>query len=211
MHMILLISLPFGKKQEQAQQQGEGAPAQPDDEARLRLYSLIIERYRDKIEEGEQKTVSDLKGMVQPHDPKVAKIRDSITEQFHPYVYEENFLSAAKMAFEFVCSFRTMSAPLPFWLGFADMEELMAGDEMDKSLLLCSLLRSLGSENSKVFVTDSRNSYVLFQFSGKSFVADHSQKGLLEKESGAEALSCLKGKIMYSFNDKEYEDFQEEG
>ena len=50
---------------------------------------------------------------------------------------------------------------------------------------------------------------MLFQFSGKSFVADHSQKELQEKQSGGEALSSLKGRILYAFNDKEYEDFQE--
>ena len=104
---------------------------------------------------------------------------------------------------------RTHGAYSGLWLEFSEMQEIMAGDEIDKSIMLCSLLRSLGSENAKVFMTDSGNSYVLFQFSAKSYVADHSQKDLAEKETGTAALESLKGKILYSFNDKEYESFQE--
>jgi len=198
------------KKQET---RGEGKPTPPppsESELLLRLCRLIIERYRDHIEAEEQKSVLDLQRQVKPFDERIAKIRDSITEGFHPYVYDEHFLSAAKEAFSFVSAFATMHAPVPFWLSFAEMEELMAGEEIDKSILLCSILRSLGSENAKVFVTDNRRSYVLFQFSGKSFVADHSEAAIAEKPSGAEALSHLSGKILYSFSDKEYDDFQEE-
>lgn len=180
-----------------------------DDEIRLKLYRLIIERYREMIEQGESRSVSDLKAMVMPHHEKIKELHESITEGFHPYVYGEHFSQAAKMCFEYVSSFRTIPPPVSFWLGFSEMQELMAGDEIDKSLLLCSLLRSLGSESAKVFVTDSRTSYVLFQFGGKSFVADHSQKELAEKGTGEEALGAIKGRIIYSFNDKEYESFGE--
>jgi len=189
-----------------------GKPNPPsDEEMKVRLYKLIIDRYRDKIEEYETKSVSDLKGLVQPKNATIAEIRDSVAEGFHPYVYQDNFLEAAKMAFQQVSSFKTIPAPVSFWLTFSEVEELMAGDEIDKSIFLCSLLRSLGSENAKVFVTDTRNSYVLFQFSGKSFVADHSQESLLEHPTGQAALDSLKGKILYAFNDLEYEDFQEPG
>ena len=179
------------------------SPAQPaaepsDDELKARLYKLIIDRYRDKIEEYETKSVSDLKGLVQPKNATIAEIRDSMSEGFHPYVYLENFLDCAKMAFKQVSSFRTIPAPVSFWLTFSELQELMAGDEIDKSIFLCSLLRALGSENAKVFVTDTRNSYVLFQFSGKSYVADHSQDGLSEHPTGQSALDSLKGRILYA-------------
>lgn len=211
-----LLNLPFMKKpagDKESQAASQAVPAVPEqpseDSLKLKLYRLIIDRYRDKIEEYETKSVSELKSLIQPHDEKVLQLRESISEGFHPYVYEEHFLSAAKTAFAHLGSFRTIPAPVSFWLTFSDMRELMAGDEIDKSILLCSLLRSMGSENAKVFVTDMRNAYVLFQFSGKSYVADHSQRELPTFESGEAALQHLKGKILYSFNDKEYEDFQE--
>ncbi|HIH19287.1 TPA: hypothetical protein HA225_04890 [Candidatus Micrarchaeota archaeon] len=209
-----LLNLPFMKKpaggKSEQPAHSSVSPASPtDDEVRLKLYKLIIERYRDKIEEYETKSVSELKSLIQPHDQKITSLRDSITAEFHPYVYEEHFLEAAKSAFAHISSFRTIPAPVSFWLSFPEMQEIMAGDEIDKSIVLCSLLRSLGSESAKVFVTDTRNSYVLFQFSSKSYVADHSQRELLEFDSGQNAMQCLKGRILYSINDREYEDFQE--
>jgi len=209
------MDLPFIKKKEKPESGSADTGAPPaqnepsEDEIRLKLYKLIIDRYRDMIEQGETRSVSDLKAMIMPHHEKIALLREAITGGFHPFVYEEHFLQAAKMCFEHVSSFKTISAPVSFWLEFAEMQVLMAGDEIDKSILLCSLLRSLGSQNAKVFMTDSRNSYVLFQFAGKSYVADYSQKELVEKETGEAALESLKGKIIYSFNDKEYESFQE--
>ncbi|VVB98673.1 Uncharacterised protein [uncultured archaeon] len=210
--MTISLNLPFMRKPKEGQPGGAAsAPEQPESEEELRhrIYKFIIERYREVIEEQETRSVSDMKAAVKPHEPKIAEIKEALTGEFHPYVYEENFLAAAKMAYEYVSSFRTVSVPVSFWLSFTDMGELMAGDEIDKSILLCSLLRALGSENAKVFVTDSKNSYVLFQFSGKSYVVDHSQKEIAAKETGEDALQSIKGKILYSFNDKEYEDFQE--
>lgn len=186
-----------------------GADTGTIEDAKLRLYRLIIDRYHDKIEEYETKSVSDLKLLIQPRHPIIVKIRESIAEDFHPYLYEENFLQSAKMAFSRVAAFKSVSAPVPFWLTLEEMQELMAGDEIDKSIFLCSILRSLGSENAKVFLTDTQNSYVLFQYIGKSFVADHSKGELLEKQSGKDALNSLQGKLLYAFNDREYEDFQE--
>src|SRR3989344_1426796 len=185
------MDLPFvkmGKKEAVSSAPAAASqPEQTDDELRLKLYKLIIDRYREMIEQGESRSVYDLKAMIDPQHEKVKELRDSITEGFHPYVYEEHFQQAAKMAFEYVCSFRTVSPPVSFWLTISDMGELMAGDEIDKSILLCSIFRSLGCESAKVFVTDSRNSYVLFQFSSKSYVADHSQKELSEKGSATDA------------------------
>jgi len=206
-----IFDIPFQKKQETAQSSPPQNPSPDEKDTTIKLYRLIIDRYRDIIEERETKSVLDLQRMVQPREESVLKIRDSLIEGFHPYVYGENFLPAAQAAFSMLFSFRTVSSPVSFWLSLQDMQEIAAGEEIDKSIFLCSILRSLGSENAKVFVTDPKSSYVLFQFSGKSFVADHSQAQLLEKPSGAEALSSLKGKLLYSFNDKEYEDFQDEG
>ena len=147
--MASILDLPFMKRKEAGKEEpgSRGAPATPEpseEELKLQLYKLIIDRYRDKIEEYETKSVSDLKDLVQPRNEKIAELRESICAGFHPYVYGEHFPAASKMAFEFVSSFRTLPLPVSFWLSFEEMQELMAGDEIDKSILLCSLLRALG-------------------------------------------------------------------
>ena len=210
--MPSLLNLPFMRKPgtgEGALSSAASRPEASEDSLRAKVYRIIIDRYRELIEAQEQRSVSDLKGAVQPRNERISAMRESLAEGFHPYVYNENFMQAAKMAFGYVSSFRTLSLPVSFWLDFSEMQSLMAGDEIDKSILLCSLLRSLGSENAKVVVTDSRNSYVLFGFSGRSFVADHSKSELSELQAGQDAAGMLSGKPLYSFNDKEYEDFQE--
>ena len=208
-----LLDLPFMRKpsgqETGAQQQGEPAAGGSEDELRLKVFRLIIDRYRELIEAQEQRSVSDLKGAVQPRNESIVAMRESLSSGFHPYVCEEHFPAAAKMAFEYVSSFRTIPLPVSFWLDFSEMQSLMAGDGIDKSILLCSLLRALGSESARVVVTDSRNAYVVFEFGGKSFLADHSKSQLLEAASEAEAKAAMSGKPIYSFNDLEYEDFQE--
>jgi hypothetical protein len=205
------LNLPFMKKAQEpkTEAQGKAAPSPSEDELRIKLFRMIIERYRDEIEAHESKSISDMKDLAKPHDATVIAIRDSILGSFRPYVYGEHFLAAAKMCFSHLSSFQTISPPVSFWLTFGEMKELMAGDEIDKSILLCSLFRSIGSENAKVFVTSTKNSYVAFEFSGKHYLADHSKPELSEFSGWQECLSAMNGKLLYSFNDTEYENFQE--
>ena len=195
-----LMKKPDGKPPAEA----SAAPPEPSDELRLKLFRLIIERYRGEIEEHESKSVADLKGMILPHDPIITKTRDSLLEGFRPYIYEEHFLAAAKMCCEYVASFATISPPVAFWLGFSDMQAILAGDEIDKSILLCSLLRSLGSPDARIFVTDTKNSYVLCSFNGKFHLSAHSGAEPSVCGSEAEAILRMKGKPIYSFNDRDY-------
>jgi hypothetical protein len=188
----------------------EAALAEPDNELRLKLHKLIIDRYREEIEEHENKTVSDLKSMIQPHEPIITKLRDSLLEGFRPYIYQEHFLSAMGMCCQYVSSFRTISPPVAFWLTFSDMQSIMAGDEIDKSILLCSLLRSIGSESARVFVTDTKNSYVLCQFGGKFHLNTHSNAAPSVCASEQEALLRISGKPLYSFNDRDYVNLSDE-
>jgi hypothetical protein len=215
------LSLPFMKKPQgkngqhpppaMAPSNENAIPASPsDDDIKLRLYRIIIERYREEIEAHEMKSVSDLKGMVQPHNEKIISIRDSILETFRPYVYDEHFLPAARMCFSYVSSFRTTAPPVSFWLEFSEMNELLAGDEIDKSILLCSLYRAIGSENAKVLTTDTKNTYVVFEFGGKHYLSDHGRKEPVESSGWQECVGFVKGKVIYSFSDKEYEDFQDQ-
>jgi len=185
-------------------------PSEPSDELRLKLFRLIIDRYREEIEEHENKTVSDLKGMILPHDPIIVKTRDSLLESFRPYIYEEHFLAAAKMCCEYVASFATISPPVAFWLTFSDMRSIMAGDEIDKSILLCSLLRSIGSPDARIFVTNTKNSYVLCSFAGKFHLSAHSGAEPAVCASEQEAILRMSGKPLYSFNDRDYSALTEE-
>ncbi|MCX8197302.1 MAG: hypothetical protein N3G80_03240 [Candidatus Micrarchaeota archaeon] len=212
--MAPILELPFMKKpkEEQPPPAAPEPPAPPNSEEqlKLKLYKLIIDRYKEQIEKYETKTVSELKAMVLPYDKTVEQIRETLLSDFHPYIFSEHFLDAAKMAFQYVSSFQTITSPVSFWLSFQEMHLLHAGDEIDKSILLCSLLRSLGCEQAKIYVTDSRSSVVVFFFQDKWFLASHKENNLKEFSSEKDALSAIPGKPLYAFNDKVYEDFAEQ-
>jgi len=203
------FNLPFIKPTSKDKAPTDAVPEKPDNELSMKLYKLIVDRYREQIEDYEKKSIADLKGILKPHDAKIIEIRDSITHDFHPYVYDEHFLPAAKMCFTYVSTYKTLQLPISFWLSFEDMQNLMAGDEIDKCILLCALLRSLGSENAKVYVTEAKRAYVFFIFAGKKMFADFTQKDLSEVEDLNAASAQMKGKLLYSFNDREHEDFVE--
>ena len=114
------------------------------------------------------------------------------------------------MCCEYVSSFATISPPVAFWLTFQDMQSILAGDEIDKSILLCSLLRSLGSPDARIFVTNTKNSYVLCSFGGKFHLSSHSGSGPAVCENEQAALLLMSGKPIYSFNDRDYSALTEE-
>lgn len=138
------------------------------DEQRVALYKKIIERYKNVIEEREAKSIPELKELIQPRDERIQKLREEIISGFHPYIFERDFEAAAGKAFEFVRNeILNEALPLEFWLSIEDILELRVADEMDKAILLCSLLIALENDSARVVVaTDGggRHAFVVFEF-----------------------------------------------
>jgi hypothetical protein len=139
--------------------------------ARATFYRAVIERYRDYINEGEQKTVPVLKSAIDPKEPAVQKMRaeivsaiaeekkraagDKVVESRElEYNPETDFDDAAKAAFLTVQSLGKTHSELSisFWLSYAEMESLGIADAFDRCLLLCSLLSALGCKTAMVSV-----------------------------------------------------------
>jgi hypothetical protein len=139
--------------------------------ARATFYRAIIERYRDYINEGEQKTVPVLKSAIDPKEPTVQKMRSEIVAGIAAakkeaaggkvvesreleYDYETDFDDAAKAAFSRVQSLGKTHSELSisFWLTYGEMDSLGIADAFDRCLLLCSLLSSLGCKTAMVGV-----------------------------------------------------------
>ena len=178
---LKMPSMPFMKKKAgAAERAGAGkkageAPKEAHENARaaeeneidalrrkVALYRRVIERYRDMIEKAETKTVTELRSLIVPDDPDVVKLRDEILEDFRPYIYQQHFESAARKAYGYVLSeLANEELPVDFWLEPRDMIELRAADEMDKAVLLCSLLRSLECESAKVVVESNGERHFL--------------------------------------------------
>ncbi|MGC9149682.1 MAG: hypothetical protein ACP5FX_01015 [Candidatus Micrarchaeia archaeon] len=179
-----------------------------------RVYAKIIERYKKQIEEMEVKSIADLPLLITPKDEKVEELKREIIKKVEErsgevYSFNLHFLEAAKEAIKIINSFETVSLPLEFWFLPKEVIELRAGDLVDKAILLCSLLISLGNEGAKVLMKiepqkEKREAYVTFDFNGESYVFDISKKALRKTKKE----KICKGAVVYEFNDKGYSELE---
>ena len=219
------ITLPFIKKQ-------EGKPAQPtaggdrepekgheceDCEPYKRkaaLYKKIINRYKETIEASEDKSITELRTLIVPDNPVVAKIAEQVKSFFHPYIYDRDFLKAAEKAFSY-CRDEIRNEPLPleFWLTPEDIIELRAADEIDKAIFLCSLLIALENQSAKVVVETQermRHAFVTFEFQGEFHLMDptHGVNTRGEREEVIRRqIRQREKKVIYEFNNTEYNEW----
>lgn len=180
------------------------------------IYRKIIERYRELIEASESKSIPELRSLVRPQSSSVIELKDTLTKDFKPYEYEKDFLTAAQRAFEFVKDeIKTERIPVEFWLTPKDILELKAADEMDKAILLCSLLIGLGNKGAKVVVEMKgglKHAFVMFSFGNRYYLFDPvhdinlaGSKEILEAQISTE--KDEENKIVYEFNDMGYNEW----
>ncbi len=180
------------------------------------IYKKIIERYRELIEAGESKSIPELRSLVKPQSSAVIELRDKLTREFKPYDYERDFLAASQKSFEFVKDeIKNEHVNIEFWLSPRDILELSAADEMDKAILLCSLLIALGNRSAKVVVETKgglKHAFVMFSFGSRYYLFDPvhdinlaGSKEILEAQISTE--KDEENKIVYEFNDTEYNEW----
>lgn len=176
------------------------------------IYLAIISRYKDYIEDKESLSVAELPILVTPKDNIVLKVVDEIKNSFGSYSYEANFYDASVKAFSFVKDrVDNIVLPLQFWLMPEDTLKFMIGDNMDKNILLCSILIGLGNPSSKVLavVKDSAQKVLVYYELNGKFHAFNLEGQAEEFDS----FDSIKKKIgiddystAYEFNDKMYID-----
>ncbi|NYZ79061.1 hypothetical protein H0N99_02840 [Candidatus Micrarchaeota archaeon] len=180
------------------------------------IYRKIIERYRELIEAGESKSIPELRSLVRPQSSSVVELKEKLTREFKPYDYERVFLTVAQKAYEFVKDeIKTEHVNIEFWLSPKDILELKAADEMDKAILLCSLLIALGNKGAKVVVEMKgglKHAFVMFSFGNRYYLFDPvhdinlaGSKEILEAQISTE--KDEENKIVYEFNDTEYNEW----
>ncbi|MFH1056748.1 MAG: hypothetical protein V1717_03065, partial [Candidatus Micrarchaeota archaeon] len=201
--------------------------AECPDKVRAAVYKKIIERYADTIGLWEEKTIPELKALVNPEDEAIARVKAKLFDEMREgkpaweYSFEEGFLEFLKAALEYCFKLKPVNADLTvsYWLKPSEIVELQAADPFDKAIFLCSLLESAGGR-AKVRVVEleegGTHAVVLTQWDGKillldascssEFLADSSEEDVLLKHS-FEGKKI--GKSLYEFSNAEYSDFEE--
>ncbi len=175
----------------------------------LELHHLIVERYRKFIEDSEAKSIADLRALVRPLDATITELKMTVQDQFHPFLYQEHFMQAVEKSMDLVFSWKSVQLPVSFWVSFSDMARTKAADDIDRAILLCSLFRSLGSESAKVLIGKNKSAWVAYKFNDKQYVVDIARRSMSSFAPEDEGLKQFMYSILYSFNDREYEDFSE--
>ncbi|MEM4134242.1 MAG: hypothetical protein QXO35_02515 [Candidatus Micrarchaeia archaeon] len=181
---------------------------------KIKLLELIIDRYRSTIEQSETKTIADLKAMINTKDEEVKRISEEIKSKFKPYIYERDFIAAAKEAHEYIRRIRTIRTPIDFWLMPKDIIKLRGGDPMDKAIFLCSILIALDNYDSYVVVgiNDGTKVAVSFKFKDEWYFIDPTGSEMIngKKEELIERWMSEE-KDIYEFNNLHYNKIKEVG
>ncbi len=215
--------LPFMKRRGEPKPEPAPPPSEPlpveesELEAmkrRLALHRKIIERYRDIIETSEDKSVTELRSLINPENSAVAGVRDLINSKFRPYLYDRDFPKAAQLAYSYCHDeIKNEFLPVDFWLTPEDIVELKAADEMDKAIFLCSLLIALENQTAKVVVETEgrkRHAYVTFEYDDTFYLMDpaHSVNASGKKDDViSEQITDAERKLIYEFNNLEYNEW----
>jgi transglutaminase-like putative cysteine protease len=177
-----------------------------------RLYLMIIDRYKDYIEQKESLSVAELPTLVTPNNELVVKKVNEIKAEFGNYSYELNFYDASVKAFNFVKNeIESVVLPVQFWLTPEETLTFGVGDEIDKSILLCSMLVALGNPSSKVLMhmkDGKRRTFVYFEFGGAAYMLDN-ENGINKFKNADELIASLgigEDTVAYEFNDRMYRD-----
>ncbi len=203
--LVYLIDIPFFKPNEKDEEQCEETHDLQEELQKIKeknlLYSIILDRYKENLEEKEEKSISALKYLINPEN----KFIRSKIEEFKKEVQEYSIEKAISKSIEYIKSIKTIRWPISFWLSFEDMDKYKIGDDMDKCLLLCSLFKNLKIE-SKILIDEDKHPYLLYLLNNELVLLE-CDEGEIKRGTEREILNSKT--FIYSFNDKEYEDLTE--
>lgn len=177
-----------------------------DAEKKLKIYHVVIARYKDLIAEKESHSISALRQRVSPYNDIIRNIRDSIISNIIGYQYRQDFFTAAQEALNHIRKIETCEFAFTFWMDFKDMEELKVGTAYDKAIYLTAILRSLGSEDARVLVTKKDIPYVCFLWNGSEYLFSTKSGSLFLGEDRMKLFAD--DPVTYSFNDLVYENYE---
>ncbi len=185
---------------------------------KILLLQTIIDRYADKIETEEARTIQQVKESVQPKNKKVLEVCEIITSEIPEYDPKRDLLKACQLAYERV-SERIASVKGPgitFWMTIDEILDKRIADYEDKAILLCSVLRALGADASVLILqmSDGANFPVVeLRHGEKVYWLDPNHPHEFNKYSAGSREEVMKEfsaegakpvSVLYEFNDQEY-------
>lgn len=191
-----------------------------DPKLQIKLYRLLLEKYADIINEGEKRTIGEIKALINGEDLTI----QAILSDFMPenYSFEKDYAKTASAVLNFITSeieYVDHELNLNYWLTPKEIFTNKVGDDEDLAVFLCSLLLGLGDEKAEVVIAELDNlethAFVITELENKFYLLDPSQESKFKEFSGKKEdvvakYSFTKAKIrrfLYKFNHSNYEQF----
>lgn len=189
-------------------------------DTRQAFYKMLLEKYADVINQQEQRTVGEIKTLINADDLSV----QSLLSKFKPssFTYEKDYLYTIQQVFEYLVKeikYVPNELNINFWLSPTDILTNKVSDDEDLAVLLCTLMFAAGDDKALVHVMEMEDSrthaVVISEINGKTLLLDPSAGHGFFKYYGEKSFVFKKyhfaGKklkrALYRFNASTYEQF----
>ncbi|MDO8554251.1 MAG: hypothetical protein Q7S22_05565 [Candidatus Micrarchaeota archaeon] len=178
-----------------------------DTETKLKLYMLIVSRYKDLIAKQEEQNITELRQRCSPYTDFIKNLKDQLIARLPVYDYKTNFSQALPLILDYIESIHNFELSIPFWMSFEEIVEIKAAHPMDKAILLTALLRAIDTPNVKVLLAKNKRVFVSFEHKNVKHIIIPETCSTL---SGEDMDKILKeNSLEYEFNDLIFETYQE--
>ena len=185
-------------------------------EDEVRLYQFLLQKYADIINEREQRTIGEIKELVDGTDLTIQSIVDDTRSETHEL--------SLRNIYKFIkdeISYVDAELSLNYWMSAREIMEVKAADDEDMAVFLCACMKCLGDDKAEVIIAELENSqthaFVSTELEGKFLILDVPQKHDFDKYFGDKTNVLIKytyngnkiKRFLYRFNSQKYEQFLE--
>jgi hypothetical protein len=194
-----------------------------DLEKQVKLYKFILQKYADIINEREQRTIGEIKSLVNGTDLSINTILENFKES--EYSFEKNYLNTLKKSYDFIIKeieYLDINFGINYWLSSREVLEIKICDDEDLAVFTCSFMKALGDNKAEVIIAElddlSTHAFVTTEINNSFLILDPAQKKEFETFFGNKTEILRKysfknqkiRKFLYRFNSEKYEQFIEE-
>jgi hypothetical protein len=191
-------------------------------EDELRLCRFLLQKYSDIINEREQRTIGEIKELVNGNDMTIQSIIDDVKPQ--NYSFEQEYENTLEKFFKFITdeiNFVDPELSLNYWMSPREVMEVKVADDEDLAVFLCAGMKALGDEKAEVIISEMENlkthAFVITELNENFLILDPSQKHEFSKYIGDKTEMIKKysfagnkiKRFLYRFNSNKYEQFLE--
>jgi len=189
----------------------------------IKLSKFLLQKYADLINEREQRTIGEIKSLVDGTDLSIQTIIQDFKE--NTYSFEDDYLNSIKKVYNYIreeIDFTEINLGINYWLNAKEVMELKITDDEDLAVFTCSIMKALGDNKADVVIAElddlTTHAFVTTEINENFLILDPAQKKDFETFFGKKTDILRKytfngqkiKKFLYRFNSEKYEQFLDE-